>query len=124
MSMTMLSLYLTIGAAQAASGVTARFDGMYSGMAEPAANRASAHCAPFTVEQVSITKGQLKSPSGPASPRLKGFITEEGYVSASMARPNMKELALDGRLQGDTIVAGYVDEGQNCNWVVKLKKQP
>jgi len=45
MSMTMLSLYLTIGAAQASSGMMVRSD---SGMTRPVA--AAVHCAPFKDE--------------------------------------------------------------------------
>ncbi len=114
-----LALIATAGFAHAASGISARYDGTYSGTAEPASN--PLRCAPFSVEQVSISNGHLKSPAG--APEVKGFITEEGYVSGSLTRPNMKETPLDGRLQGDTIVAGYVDKDQDCDWVVKLHKQ-
>ena len=79
-------------------------------------------CAPFAVDRVSISNGHLQSPAG--EPAIKGFITEEGYLSASMTGPNMKEAAMNGRLQDDTIVAGYIDDAQKCEWVVKLRKQP
>jgi hypothetical protein len=107
------------GIAQAASGISPRYDGVYSGMAEPASN--SLRCQPFAVDQVAIKGGHLKSPSG--EPAIKGFITEEGYVSASMTGPDMKPAEMDGRAEGDTIVAGYVDDAQKCDWVVRLRKQ-
>lgn len=109
------------GTANAASDVSAQFDGVYAGTAEPAPAMGRAGCGAFQIPSVTIAKGFFQTTSG-AQPSVTGFVTADGYVSASLTRPGRPRLALDGRLEGDTISAGLIDAEDNCYWVVRLTK--
>jgi hypothetical protein len=106
--------------AGATSNVSSRYDGIYSGEATPAPDMGASSCASFSIGQVVISKGFLRTPKSADQPAIRGLITEEGYVAAWMTRPGYKRLALDGRLEANVISAGYIDEAQNCFWVVHL----
>lgn len=94
------------------SGVSSAFDGVYLG-----AVRASAGgCPAFDIGRVTISKGALKSETG--EPAISGFITEEGYVQATLSR-NGNTGPLDGRLDNGMISAGYMDG--TCAWIVELR---
>ncbi len=109
--------------ARAASDVSARYDGRYSGSAKPVPNMGSSECRAFAIDGVKVEKGFFLSSGASAQPAVKGFITEEGYVAAWMARPGGMAYAMDGRLEGSTIIAGYIDSAANCYWTVYLAKQ-
>jgi len=62
MSMTMLSLYLTIGAAQASSGMMVRSD---SAVTRPAVEGTSVPCAPFKEESYNfLSQARAQKTSG------------------------------------------------------------
>lgn len=107
-----LLLSLIAAPAIAASGVTSAFDGNYMA----AVRASSGGCPAFDIGQVTIKNGALRS--APGEPAISGFITEEGYVQATMNR-NGTTSALDGRLEDGMISAGYMDG--TCAWVVEMR---
>lgn len=108
----LLILCLASAPALAASGVTSAYDGVYL-----AAVRTSAGgCPAFDIGRVTISQGALHSE--PGAPAINGFITEEGYVQATMDHDGVSG-ALDGRLADDMISAGYMAGG--CSWIVELR---
>ena len=107
-----LLLSLIAMPALAASSVTSAFDGNYL-----AAVRSSAGgCPAFDIGAVTIKNGALQS--APGEPVISGFITEEGYVQATLNR-NGASGALDGRLDDGMISAGYRDGA--CAWIVEMR---
>ena len=107
--------------AVAFSGISAKYDGRYSGTAQLVPTSGPA-CAPFMLDQVAIKGGHLSS----ATPGLHvdGFITEEGYIDASVSPAGGNRAKLDGRLDGSAISAGAIDNTTGCSWIVKLEKAP
>lgn len=106
----------------ATSDVSAKFDGTYAGSAVPAPNMGGSGCTAFAIHEVSIIKGILRSGRDQAQPKTEGFITAEGYVSAFMTRAGHLRSPLDGRLENDVIVAGFIELDSNCHWIVKLAR--
>jgi hypothetical protein len=117
------ALLVVAGSAQASSNVSGRYDGRYDGSAVPVAGMGPASCTGFSLATISIEKGILKVPRGGAGIAISGFITEEGYVSAFMTRAGHERSALDGRLQDDLIVAGFIEKDTGCVWTVHLARQ-
>lgn len=111
------------GGAHAASNVSAKFDGTYEGAATPAPAISAAGCKPFIVSDIAISAGFLKSPKG-SGLTVSGFVTEEGYVSASLARAGRPSYPLDGRLEDGVISAGFIEVDSGCIWIVHLRRRP
>jgi len=108
------------GSALAFSGISAKFDGQYQGSAEVVTKTSGAGCTGYPLQQVNIKSGKLSS--GAPDVRVEGFVTEEGYIDASLTTPAGRQVNFDGRLEGTSISAGAIDEGVGCSWVVKLEK--
>lgn len=117
------TLLAVAGAAQASSNVSGRYDGRYVGAAEPVPGMGPASCTGFTLGTISIEKGILRVPGRGSGIGVSGYITEEGYVSAFMTRAGHEKSALDGRLQDDVIVAGFIEKDTGCAWTVHLTRQ-
>ncbi len=90
--------------ALAASNVSAKYDGVYSGQAVTVPAMSTGACPSFDIGPVTIAKGFLRSEKAPNQPAVNGFITEEGYLQASLVRPDGTKKPLDGRL----VVTGLV----------------
>jgi len=118
--LTLTFLLLVAGTAQAASNVTTKFDGIYTSSAEPAPAMGAAGCPAFSLGEVNISRGFLRTTPAPDRPVVTGFITEEGYVAAYVTRPGHSRSAMDGRLDEGVIVAGFIEGDSNCMWVVRL----
>jgi len=119
----MASAFLCAGtAANAASNVTAQFDGIYAGTAQPTPAFGSG-CEAFVIDNVKIVNGFLTSTGDAGHRAVRGFITEEGYVAAYM-QDRDKRYAMDGRLVEGVIVAGFIVDTPPCAWVLRLIKQP
>ena len=116
----LLGVVAFCGAAAAASNVTNKYDGVYTGTAQPAPGTEVKGCLMFSVGDVTIARGFLRTPKGADLPFVTGLITEEGYVAAFMARPGHARAAMDGRFDEDQIVAGFIEEDSGCVWVVHL----
>jgi hypothetical protein len=112
-------LLVFAGTAQAASNVSSKFDGSYSGTAEPAPAMGAAGCGRFSLD-VTITRGILRAAPLSAPYIISGFITEEGYVAAYLTRSGHVRSALDGRWDEGVIVAGFIEADSNCMWVLRL----
>jgi hypothetical protein len=106
----------------AASGISAKYDGKYQGTASVNSATSSTSCSSYRLDDVSIEQGALSS----ANPDLavKGFITEEGFLDASVTPAGGNTAELDGRLEDGAIVAGAIDPATGCSWIVKLEKVP
>jgi hypothetical protein len=112
-------------AVNAASDVSARFDGVYAGSAEPAPAMGRTGCGVFPVAPVTIANGFFQTAADAAQASITaGFITADGYVSAYLTRPGRPRFAMDGRLDGQIIIAGFIDTDENCYWIVRLTKMP
>lgn len=114
------AVLLPAAGALAASNVSARYDGVYSGQAVAAPAMSTGACPSFDIGPVTITKGFLRSEKAPDRPSITGFITEEGYIQASMTSPDGTKKPLDGRLENGTISAGLIDAAGGCAWLVEL----
>ena len=111
------ALSLTVSASTwAASNVSPKFDGTYTAIVEtvPWMSTGPA-CTPFPLGDIAIAKGILTTAS------VRGFITEEGYLEASIALPGGGTTPLNGRLDNGEISAGAIDPKSGCAWLVKLK---
>jgi hypothetical protein len=83
--------------------------------------RPAPSCSSQIIEEITIEGGKLKSAASNVS--VNGFITEEGYLDASMKLASGNSAELDGRLvEGATISAGAIDNTAGCSWIVKLQK--
>ncbi len=112
---------LSTAPAIAFSGISAKFDGKYSGTAQVVEKTSASSCASQAIESVTIQDGKLKSNDSNVS--VSGFITEEGYLDASMKMASGARAELDGHLvEGSTISAGAIDNVAGCSWIVKLQK--
>ena len=109
---------------QAADVVSAKFDGVYTGQATVNPALSAGSCEPFSVGKVVIIQGNLRTEAKPHMPWLTGLITEDGYVKGSMARPGGARSALEGRLSGGTISAGFIEAASMCAWLIELKREP
>ena len=109
--------------AAATSNVSARFDGIYDGEAVPAPEMGNPECLSFRVDGMVIRQGIFHSTSGAEQPVIGGFITEEGYVSARLARASHKAFPMDGRLEDGIIVAGFIAADEDCDWVLRLQRR-
>lgn len=105
--------------ALAFSGISAKYDGKYRGTGEVAV-KSPAACAPVAFNDVTIKAGHLSS--GSSDLHIDGFITEEGYIDASMKPADGAKAKMDGRLQGEAISAGAIDQASGCAWIVRLQK--
>lgn len=115
------AVLLSAAPALAFSGVSAKFDGKYSGLDEVVEKTSSPSCASHVIEDIAIKDGKLRSSASNVS--VNGFITEEGYLDASMKLASGNSAELDGRLvEGATISAGAIDNVAGCSWIVKLQK--
>jgi hypothetical protein len=112
-----------LSAAHAASNVSAKYDGSYEGAATPALPMRTAGCPAFTLNGIAISNGFLKTPQGEAAYAVSGFITEEGYVSAFLARAGHVRSALDGRMEDGVISAGFIESDSGCAWIVHLRRR-
>ena len=111
-------------ATQAATNVSAQYDGVYTGVAKPnPAVSVAGPCAPFTINKVTIRQGNLKSDAVTTAAAINGIITEDGYVQAKMALPGGAPSEFDGRLTGSTISAGFIESSSGCAWLVELKRE-
>lgn len=120
-----LSLSLALGVAEvaaAASNVSSKYDGVYSGAAMPARTGVQSECAEFAVGNITIAGGIFKSPAS-QFPKVSGFVTEEGYVASFLTRSGHGRSAMDGRIVDGVIVAGLIEEDSGCMWTVRLEKQ-
>lgn len=116
-----LSAALLISAsASAFSGISAKFDGTYKGTAEVVPTSSAPSCAPLAFDQVNIKAGQLSS--GSSALQVSGFVTEEGYIDASLKPVDSTKAKMDGRLEGDAISASIIDQVKGCSWIVRLHK--
>lgn len=106
--------------ALAASNVSARYDGVYTGKAFPTPGMSAPTCQPFEIPRVTIAKGFFGAGTASDDIRISGFITEEGYVSAFMTRPGGQKYPLDGRLEDGRISAGFLEPAAGCAWIVEL----
>ncbi|MHB1205527.1 MAG: hypothetical protein ACYCZX_08170 [Rhodospirillaceae bacterium] len=106
--------------ALAASNVSAKYDGVYSGQAVTVPAMSTGACPSFDIGPVTIAKGFLRSEKAPNQPAVNGFITEEGYLQASLVRPDGTKKPLDGRLENGIISAGLIDGVAGCAWLVEL----
>jgi len=113
-------LVITAGTVHAGSDISNKFDGRYAGAAEPASGIGAQGCPSFTLSEIVIAQGFLRAAPTDNQPSLSGFITEEGYVAASVSRPGHMRSAMDGRLVEGVIVAGFIEADTNCAWVVRL----
>ena len=112
-------------AVQAANTVSTKYDGIYTGQATPNAILSPAtSCEPLVVGKVTIAQGNLRTEAVPRVAWITGLITEDGYVQGSMARPGGPRSPLDGRLDGDAIIAGFMEAGSGCVWLIELKRRP
>lgn len=115
-------------ASQAASNVSARFDGVYSGWAIQTPGMSLPSCSPFQITRMTIAQGFLRSDEGIDQPittgLITGLITEEGYMAGFMARPGGVKHDLDGRLENDIISAGFIETETSCAWLVELSRPP
>lgn len=112
-----LAFLLTAAAsAHAASNVSPKFDGSYTAVVEvvPWMSTGPA-CGPFPLSDVTISKGVIATAS------VRGFITEEGYLEASIVLPGGVSTPLNGRLDNGEISAGVIDTKSGCAWLVRLK---
>lgn len=118
---TMLSAALLIStSAPAFSGISAKFDGTYKGTAEVVPTSSAPSCAPLALDQVNIKAGQLSS--GSSALHVSGFVTAEGYIDAALKPVDGNKAKMDGRLEGDAISAGAIDQAKGCSWIVRLYK--
>jgi hypothetical protein len=117
-------LVITAGTVHAGSDISSKFDGRYAGTAEAASGIGARGCSSFTLGDVVIAQGFLRAARTDNQPSVSGFITEEGYVAASMSRPGHMRSAMDGRLVEGVIVAGFIEADTNCAWVVRLLPYP
>jgi len=76
------------------------------------------------VTKAVITSGTLRSRKAPDQAFILALVTEEGYVTGTMIRPGGRRYPLDGRIDGDTMVAGSIEEDAGCDWVLQLTRQP
>lgn len=118
-ALTLMTL-LVAGTAQAESNVSNKFDGVYQGNAMPVVGMSTSACPELQLPEVTIAKGFLKSAKDPSQPAVSGFITEEGYVAAFMARAGQQRSAMDGRFEAGVISAGFIEATSGCMWVVHL----
>jgi hypothetical protein len=105
----------------ASSNVTAKFDGDYAGVAEAMPDTDKPECRSFAIGNVTITKGFIHTPTVPGQSLVSGFITEQGYVTGRLKRPDHQAGAMDGRLVEGVIVAGFIEDETGCVWIVRLK---
>lgn len=117
-------LVLVSFSVEAASNVSAKYDGIYEGAATPAPGLGTANCLAFPLTDVRLEKGFFKAARAGSNVSISGFITEEGYVSAHMARAGHQRSPLDGRLEDGLIVAGFIEFDSGCSWVVHLRPRP
>jgi len=114
---------MTAAAAQAASNVSAKFDGRYAGIAAPAPLSPVA-CSTLQFDHLAISGGFVSTPRGGSDPISSGFITEEGYFTAIITRPGHRPTPMDGRLVDGTIIAGVMECDSGCAWVIHLERKP
>lgn len=106
--------------AHATSDVSARFDGRYDGMANPVAWMSKPGCVAFEVRGLEILKGTVKYGNEYEAPRIRGFITAEGYLKSTLAPLGGSAVALEGRLEEGRLVAGAIDNTAGCVWILEL----
>ncbi|MSO73120.1 MAG: hypothetical protein EXQ84_05865 [Rhodospirillaceae bacterium] len=109
------------GTARAASGVSAKYDGVYIGTGVPVQGLSAPECPTLMVGPITISKGFLRSEKTAERPAATGFITEEGYVSARFSRPGAKATRLAGRWDENVISAGVIEEDTGCAWTLRLE---
>ncbi len=102
----------------AASDVSPRFDGVYSGTLAPLAWMSQRTCAEIAlrveVRNGFFARGALLVPS------VNGFVTDEGFVTGRLHRQDSKTLAFEGRIVEGELSAGAIDEEAGCYWVATL----
>ena len=108
----------------AASNVSAKFDGVYEGAATPVPIAGAEGCTAFTLTEISISAGFLKTAKGTPGPMVSGLITEQGYVAAFLTRPGHQRSPLAGRLEDGVISAGLIESDSGCAWIVHLRRRP
>lgn len=113
--------------AAAASEISPRYDGIYAGRAMPRPGTES-RCLSFNVDRVRISKGVVSSGLSGAqrasvgdTPVIRGFITDEGFLSGSIMLPGSEHDTIEGRLEDGVLVAGIVDDALGCAWVLRLR---
>ncbi|MHB1206441.1 MAG: hypothetical protein ACYCZX_12795 [Rhodospirillaceae bacterium] len=106
-----------------ANSISANFDGVYGGQATVNPALSSGSCGPFSMGKVIISKGNLRTEAKPDMPWVTGFITDDGYVQGSMARPGGARSPLNGRLKDGTISAGFIESASMCAWLIELKRE-
>lgn len=122
-SITLCATVMLIAApAFAFSGISAKYDGKYRGTAAVNASTSAPGCTSYAIDGLNIKGGQLSSDH--ADVAVRGFITEEGYLDASIKPTGGAGAKLDGRLEGAEISAGAIDNATGCSWIVKLQKAP
>jgi hypothetical protein len=130
-SLVLLSALFIASPVVAASGISPRYDGVYAGeaTAPPGPPGSTRQCPDFTVERLRIAQGIVSSgsagrttrASNTGDPAIKGFITEEGFLSGTIALPGNDPDTIEGRLEDGVLVAGIMDHGSGCSWVLKLR---
>lgn len=103
----------------AATSVSPKFDGAYSGNIAPNAALSSGDCKPIQTYGVTIAKGMLQggAPTGKGS--TSAIVTEDGFVTGRVVMDG-KSYPLEGRIIDNTLMAGLITG--NCTWIVKLNK--
>jgi len=121
---TALLLSLASPSVYAASNISAKFDGTYHAAVEavPWMNSGSS-CGSLVVETVNIKNGLVSAAARDVPGAIRGFITEEGYLEATIMSPEGRSGALNGRLEDGMLSAGAIDQNAGCAWLVKLTPQ-
>jgi hypothetical protein len=105
----------------AASDISPRFDGAYDVATETVPwMGAGAACAPLSVESVQIKNGLVSAAVRNAPGAIRGFITAEGYLEATITLAGGRAVPLNGRLDQDLLSAGAIDTTAGCAWLVKI----
>ena len=122
--MPALAGLLLTTAAFAADTISAAFDGAYTGTAARNTALSSGSCEALPLGKITITQGNLRSEASNTTAWVTGIVTADGYVKATMARPGGPRGALEGRLAGDTLNAGFIEQDSMCAWQIELKRTP
>jgi hypothetical protein len=110
-------------AAWAASNVSPRFDGSYSGTLVPSPWMSKPDCAAIQIGTMTIKQGVIvRQPKAAVS--FDGIVTEEGFVTGHLRRAGAAAVVFEGRFVGKELSGGIIDEAVGCAWTVSLAPVP
>lgn len=104
----------------AATNISAKYDGTYSGALSPNGALSTGTCAFVDNLGVTIARGMLKGTLPPVNGSTQAIVTEDGFVTGRIVM-NGKSYPLEGRITDGTLLAGLFTG--DCAWVLKLAKK-